>query len=541
MSRSKDRGSGRPTSGSSTLSPAEQDTLRDALVQLQDELNQARVALDSIQEAELKEANARLVIAALRSDAIAESALHNLAELARSSYRDVLTGIPNRLLMQDHLESAIAIARRGRTHFAVFFIDFDHFRQINRALGHPAGDEVLRLGARRLGSVIRDTDTLSRHGGDEFLALITQLDSPAAAAETARKMLAALASPAEVAGHSLALSASIGIAMYPNDGEDAATLVKHADEAMYGAKSIGPGSFRFFHCDGSAPAPHAATAMPGPWPATVAATGNPRQEDLCEANTQLLISALDAQSKESVLREERQQQIKFMAIVAHELRHPLTPLKLAADLLAGQDARDGATMRRLNGIINQQVEQMTRLIGDLLDGTRIHAGKLLLRRKPLDMAAVLHQTCDTCRPMFERRQQTLRVALPPGRVEFNGDPVRLIQVFGNLLDNASKYTPEGGEVALELTVCGDALVVTVTDSGIGIAPDALEAIFGLFVQHERAAAYAQGGIGIGLAVVRELVQAHGGTVVVHSAGANRGSRFIVTLPNIPTDDAVLSG
>lgn len=537
MSPASGSGSSCPTPDS-TLSVAEQDTLRCALAELQRELSRTRVALSSAHETELREVNARLIEAALRSDAIAASALQNLSELARSSYRDILTGTPNRLLMRDHLDSAIAMARRGETRFAVFFIDFDDFRQINRELGHAAGDEVLRLGAHRLGSVIRDTDTLSRHGGDEFLALISQLNVPDDAAQVARKMLVALAQPAEVSGHPLALSASIGIAIYPEDGEDAATLVEHADAAMYCSKSARAGGFRFFH-DGDT---HRASMVAlEDEPAVAAAPGISQQDDLREANAQLVIAALRAQAQELEVREEQQEQIKFMAMVAHELRHPLTPLKLAADLLAGENVRDSKAVARLQDIINVQVAHMSRVIGDLLDGTRIHAGKLILRRKPLDMVAMLRQISDACQPMFSRRQQTLRLKLPAGQVELNGDPVRLTQVFGNLLDNASKYTPEGGEIALELSVRGDALVVTVSDSGIGIAPDSLETIFGLFVQHERGAAYAQGGIGIGLAVVRELVQAHGGTVVVHSAGANLGSRFIVTLPNLASDDAVLSG
>lgn len=537
MSPSSSSGSGPPTPDS-TLSAAEQDTLRGALAELQRELAQTRVALGSVHETELKEVNARLIEAALRSDAIAESALHNLSELARSSYRDILTGTPNRLLMRDHLDSAIALARRGRTHFAVFFIDFDHFRQINRELGHAAGDEVLRVGAQRLGSVIRDSDTLGRQGGDEFLALINQLNMPDDAAEVARKMLVALAHPAEVAGHPLALSASIGIAIYPEDGEDAATLVAHADAAMYCSKSAGAGGFRFFR---DVDTNRASVVGPDDAPPAATIPGSRLQDDLREANGHLVIATLRAQAQELQVREEQQQQIKFMAMVAHELRHPLTPLKLAADLLASEGVRDSAAMARLQGIINVQVAHMSRVIGDLLDGTRIHAGKLLLRRKPLDMVAVLRQTSDACQPMFSRRQQTLRLTLPPGQVEFNGDPVRLTQVFGNLLDNASKYTPEGGEITLELSVRGDVLVITVSDSGIGIAPNSLGAIFGLFVQHESAAAYSQGGIGIGLAVVRELVQAHGGTVVVHSAGANLGSCFIVTLPNLASNDTVLSG
>ncbi|HET6430671.1 diguanylate cyclase domain-containing protein [Dyella sp.] len=516
-----------------TLSDAEQESLREALVRLRDELSQARTALASTRATELQEANARLVVAALRSDEIAETALRHLSELALNSYRDVLTGIPNRVLMRDHLDAAIAIARRAASHFAVFFIDFDHFREINRTLGHTAGDEVLRLGARRLGSVIRETDTLSRHGGDEFLALITQLARPGDAAHAARQMLHALAQPAEVAGAAMVLSASIGIAIYPHDGEDADTLISHADAAMYRAKSAEPGSFRFFRADEAAaeavaPAPVAARRVAS----SPARAGDAFESTLREANTQLLLTALQAQEREQQLREAQHQQIQFMAMVVHELRHPLTPLMLAAEMLGTREMHDSATLKSLQGIVDHQVTRLSRLIGDLLDGARIGVGKLRLKRQPMDLLQALHDATDASGPLFALRHQSLQVRLPLGPVAMMGDTVRLTQVFCNLLDNASKYSAEGAETTLTLTAREHEFDVTVTDSGIGIDADALESIFGLFVQDDRGLACSHGGLGIGLALVRELVQAHGGQVSVHSAGHDLGSTFVVSLPRM---------
>lgn len=503
-----------PVPGAGNTPPADHESLRQALILLQDELKHARGALRSLHATELSEVNAKLVVAALRSDAIAEAALDNLAGLATDSYRDLLTGTPNRLLMNDHLEAAIALARRERRHFAVLLVDLDRFRRVVRRVGADAGNEVLRQCAQRLKAALRATDSLSRQGRDEFLALITQLGHPGDAARVARKMLHALAAPLDAGGETLALSASIGIAIYPEDGEDAATLVQHAGSAMRRSRETRTGGYRFHRDAAAAPRP----APPAGVPSAPVETGRdppavPPGEPLEPAASQ-------------------PPQIRFLAMVAHELRHPLTPLKLAADMLACHDGRDRASMLRLQAIIDREVAHMSRLVGDLLDGTRIQAGKLGLQRRPLDMAALLRQSADTCMPAFQHRQQTLRVDIPNGPIPYHGDPVRLRQVFSNLLDNASKYTPEGGEIDLALTLHARALVVTVTDSGIGIAPDALETIFGLFVQDDRAGAYARDGIGIGLAVVRELVQAHGGTVVVHSEGANRGSRFVVTLPDV---------
>ena len=194
----------------------------------------------------LVEANKQLVLAALHAETVAETAVSELGELARSSQRDPLTNIPNRLLMLDRLESAIAAARRRDTRIGVMFIDLDAFKLINDTLGHAAGDEVLQLVARRLQSAVRDSDTVSRHGGEEFLVLLPEISQAADAAGIARKLLAALAAPAKVAGHRLHLSASVGITVYPEDGEDAQTLISRADAAMYRAKRAGPGRYEFY-------------------------------------------------------------------------------------------------------------------------------------------------------------------------------------------------------------------------------------------------------------------------------------------------------
>jgi len=194
----------------------------------------------------LVEANEQLVLAALHAETVAETAVSKLGELARSSQRDPLTNIPNRLLMLDRLESAIATARRRDTRIGVMFIDLDNFKRINDTLGHTAGDQVLQLVARRLQSAVRDSDTVSRHGGEEFLVLLPEISQAADAAVIARKLLAALAAPAKVGANRLQLSASIGITIYPEDGEDAETLISRADAAMYRAKRSGPGRYEFY-------------------------------------------------------------------------------------------------------------------------------------------------------------------------------------------------------------------------------------------------------------------------------------------------------
>jgi signal transduction histidine kinase len=215
--------------------------------------------------------------------------------------------------------------------------------------------------------------------------------------------------------------------------------------------------------------------------------------------------------------------------VAHELRNPLMPLRLATHMLS-RARTDEAGHNKLQATISGQVAQITRLINDLLDGSRISTGKLRLERTVVDLSDIIDLAVETSRPAMEERHHRFSTVMPSGAIKVLGDPARLSQVLGNLLGNACKYTPEGGKITLQAAVTGDAVSITVADDGIGITTEALPHVFDLFVQDARAAKLSPGGLGIGLAVVRELVNAHEGQVVAHSAGPDRGSRFVVTLP-----------
>src|SRR5581483_4693915 len=193
----------------------------------------------------LAEANEQLILAALHAEEVAETAVSKLGELTRSSQHDPLTGLPNRVLMRDRLENAIALAQRHGTRLALLFVDLDDFKRINDTLGHAAGDEALKLVALRMRAVLRNSDTVSRHGGEEFLVLLPEISQVADAAIIARKLLAAISAPADCGGKRLKLSASIGIATYPEQGRDVSTLIERADAAMYRAKRSGPGRFGF--------------------------------------------------------------------------------------------------------------------------------------------------------------------------------------------------------------------------------------------------------------------------------------------------------
>jgi len=485
--------------------------LRHELVELRRKLSHARHSLSESHAIQLQEANQELVLAALHADDIAAMAVADLATLTAAFQRDVVTGTLNRAFMLDRLERALLMARRDGRRLALVFIDLDHFKPINDLLGHAVGDEVLQIVARSLQSVLRESDSVCRYGGDEFLVLLPAIAAPADAERIAAEMLMALRTPVSVGGEILKLSASLGISIYPDDGEDSVTLIKHADAAMYRRKRAGFGDFH----------PHL-----GAWPQEP----TPSLQDLREANAQLVLAALKAQESAADATEAHRQQLKHMAIVAHELRNPLTPLRIAAGLLINRNSTGEIPVERLQVIINGQVTCMTRLIDDLLDASRLSTSTLRIERSDIDLGSILNQVAASCRPGMELRQQHFSMCIRPEPIRMFGDPMRLAQIFSNLLDNASKYTPEKGEIALELVLLDTCAVITVRDNGIGISAEALPTIFDLFVQDARALPHSSGGLGIGLSVVRDLVQAHGGSVVAHSVGRGRGSDFVVTLP-----------
>jgi len=249
--------------------------------------------------------------------------------------------------------------------------------------------------------------------------------------------------------------------------------------------------------------------------------------ELRAANEKLVIAALDAHQLLDAAELARVRHADFLAVLAHELRTPLTPIRMAASML---DEMRVADFPRMKAIIERQVLHITRLLVDVLEVSRVGVGKMRLTRRVLDIAEIIEQAVDTCVPAMDVRNQRLHSNLSPAPVMIDGDPVRLAQVFVNLLDNASKYTPEGGEIELAVTTTAKEVVVTVLDSGIGMAAESLATMFDPFVQDPQAVEFNANGLGIGLTVVRELVDAHGGNVVAWSEGIGAGSRFTVSLP-----------
>jgi CheY-like chemotaxis protein len=215
-------------------------------------------------------------------------------------------------------------------------------------------------------------------------------------------------------------------------------------------------------------------------------------------------------------------------MLAHELRNPLAPIRNALHIMK-QPAGNEALIGQFREMAERQVQHMARLLDDLLDVSRVSRGKIELRKESVDMAAVLHRTVEGVRPLLEERGHQFTVSLPSEPLRVEGDPTRLEQVLTNLLNNAAKYTDPGGRIWLLASREGDEIVLQVRDTGIGIAPDMLPRIFDLFVQADRRLDRSQGGVGIGLTLVRKLVELHGGSVEAYSAGPGRGSAFVVRL------------
>ncbi|GAB6194807.1 PAS domain S-box protein [Lysobacter xanthus] len=236
----------------------------------------------------------------------------------------------------------------------------------------------------------------------------------------------------------------------------------------------------------------------------------------------------DRRTAEQALAETDRRKDEFLATLAHELRNPLAPIRTGLALLGmGPSAEAAAHTRE---VMNRQLAHMVRLIDDLLDIARINSDKLELRTEPLDLRSVLDEAIEASRPAIDQARHRLFVSTPPRAMSVVGDRTRLVQVFGNLLSNAAKYTPAGGRIDVSADLEGASAVVRVRDSGVGIEGDALTGVFGLFSQVSSSLGRSQGGLGIGLALVERLVTLHGGDVVADSDGAGRGSVFTVRLP-----------
>lgn len=229
------------------------------------------------------------------------------------------------------------------------------------------------------------------------------------------------------------------------------------------------------------------------------------------------------------VQESDRHKNEFLSMLAHELRNPLAPIRNAVQLLRMLDA-GAAEAPSLHEIIERQVQQLVRLVDDLLDLSRITRGKIHLQMECVQVSEVVARAVETSRPLIDARKHELAILLPPEPLCVRGDPVRLAQVLSNLLNNAAKYTEEGGTIQLKVERHEENLIVRVRDNGVGIPAHMLSSIFELFTQVDRSLDRSQGGLGIGLTLVHKLVEMHGGRVEAFSEGPSCGSEFVVSLP-----------
>ena len=242
---------------------------------------------------------------------------------------------------------------------------------------------------------------------------------------------------------------------------------------------------------------------------------------------------------DEALRLADRRKDEFLATLAHELRNPLAPLRSALQIMELRGVTDGQQQRLLT-MMDRQLRVMVRLIDDLMDVARISSGKVVLQRQRIDMREVVREAVEACQPIIETAGHRLAVSLPEEPADVLGDPTRLAQVVGNLLNNAAKYTPDGGQLNLALSLEEDTVILKMHDDGVGLPPEVIRHVFDMFAQVNRTLDRAQGGLGIGLSLVKRLLEMHGGSIKASSDGVDTGSTFTVCLPRLPRSSEVVT-
>ena len=527
--------------------------MRSVLTRLLQDVVQADSALNNHQGVQMLEANEFLTLSALQAQTQVESFAMKLDEVESATGLDALTGLPNRVLFLDRFEQAIQMAKRNATRLAVLFIDLDNFKKINDTLGHAVGDQVLQMTTRCLVDAVRGVDTVSRHGGDEFLVLLVGVvlaEDALAVAEKIGAALAGLKSPSRPGEPALRLSASIGISFFPDHGIDSSTLIERADAAMYRVKRTEAGGCAV-HGEPLAASQkqlfnsssRAELRLQHGQHQTLMVNMQLRHQILQEANERLVLAALSAQELQAAAEQALKRQSEFLTDVKNELRNPSAPIRIAASML-GRRRTDDPLLPLAQAMVKQRTEALARVVSAVADKAASAASGDLphnkpdqlrtspSRFKPVDLRSVIDAAVTSYAPELKRRTQRIELFLSTASLMVSGEAKHLEQALNNLLSNASKYTRDHGVITLLVEVTARELTLTVSDSGIGISEAILPKVFEPFVQDTHAIGFNGVGLGIGLTAVREVIEAHLGSVEARSAGEGQGSQFTVTLPRL---------
>ena len=499
-------------------------------------LGRIRIAshgLPVVVNAEIEEASELLAVTALHAAAAAEESRGRLERAARPFEVDALTGLPNRLLFRDRFSQALAHARRQNSRVGVLFIDLDHFKEINDEYGHNVGDLIIQYVANCLKHAGRDVDTVCRHGGDEFLILLSEIGDTVSAALFAEKILEALREPVRIADATFTVSASIGISLYPDDGADQDALIQRADAAMYVAKRNGSRiAFASPHLQLiSASNEHTADmGMRDPVGLLELALSDAHTEiaNLRARNTRLERDLLGAEREQAKANEAKQYQSHLLNVVAHELRNTLAPLSSAAEVLTL--LRTGPSMMdRLELVLKRQIGHISRMLNDLLDVSRLNMGRLTVDHQRVDLAEVIEASMLELATEFAKREQSVRVSVETVSPVVAGDTVRLRQVVTTLLERVSASLSKGASMTVSLYEHEDLLFVAIADGqGSGDQHDASAAALDLNSPHTSSATGTI--LTVAVMVVIELLKSHGGHLSVSQSDNGDVPRLQIAFP-----------
>lgn len=510
------------------------------LVQLEKQTLKARLLLARLQrdlvdagntlgsEATLLiEANQQLVLSAMHAQIRAEM-------IERSAEHDALTSLPNRILLLDRFTQAIVVAKRRDSCLALLFLDINDFKHINDSLGHGVGDQVLKHVAHCLTAVVRQADTVSRHGGDEFLILLAEMAQLSDAILIADKIHASLSAPHRIGDQVLSLKVSIGISLYPDHCEEPSELIECADRAMYHAKRNGLNSCVYrddnIARENITESTESASAMASLEVENHLEGKNP----LLEVNEQLVIATLNAQADveianitlakaeqsielEVVTRASRGKS-EFLSRVSHELRTPLNAILGFSHLMLMDNescSYHDVTQHERLVAIELAGQQLLSLTNDMLDIARIEHGRAHIDMQVVDVYTLIRSAKILLEPSALEYQVEIHDLSRKDEYRVMADELALGQILLNLMSNAIKYNRPGGWVKVETLMQLDELLIVVEDNGLGMSPAQLANLFQPF-NRLGAEQSAMPGNGLGMVISKDLVELMGGTLNVNS-------------------------